>query len=231
MTHWQPADYSLCEPSSIGSIFDRVWRTDLAAPGFCVIDLGPVGSRELRSAMVELHARLGDLLERRTGERFAARTAGRFDQQETTKFHLDGAPELSMLVLGYEPTGVTSRLFLADYSRAAYDLGRTPREFLAEFNPMFRSGEDRLAGYVTEVPEALSGHARIVLVNNSSRPYTPGGTDSLGVLHKAEVPRPTEAEQRVVNSMLLAVDEADRVAPEQLREFVETDRLSPKVNA
>ena len=36
----------------------------------------------------------------------------------------------SMLVLGYEPSKVRSRLFLADYSRAANDLGITPQDFL-----------------------------------------------------------------------------------------------------
>ena len=231
MPSWAPADYLVPNIADVGRVYDLVWRTDFTAPGYCVVDLGPIGSRGLRSAMLQLRTRLGDLLERRTGERFAVRTAGRFDQQETTKFHLDGAPDQSMLVLGYEPSAVASRLFLADYSRAAHDLGRSPGEFLAEYNPMFRAGEDRLAGYVTELPEALSGSARVVLVNNSSRPYSPALTDSLGVLHKAEVPCPTEAAQRVVNSMLLAVGEPDRVGPEQLRAFAETDQLSPKVTA
>ena len=69
----------------------------------------------------------------------------RFDQQETTKFHLDGAPEQSMLMLGYEPSRVVSRLFLADYTRAASDLGITPQLFLTEFNPMYRAEIEKLS--------------------------------------------------------------------------------------
>src|SRR5262245_7439710 len=96
----------------------------------------------------------------------------RFDQQETTKFHLDGAPDASMLMLGYEPSSVRSRLFLADYTRATFDLGIAPQQFLQEFNPMYRRGEKLLSRYVTELPQPADGHARILLINNSSLPFT-----------------------------------------------------------
>jgi hypothetical protein len=123
----------------VEKVFDLVWRSDFTAPGFCLLDTGPgVDSHTLRSWMVELKNRLSDKCFKRTCMKLLYRSMARFDQQETTKFHLDGAPEQSMLMLGYEPSQVHSRLFLADYTHAAFDLGLTPQEFLQDFNPMFR---------------------------------------------------------------------------------------------
>src|SRR2546423_691115 len=119
----------------------------------------------------------------------------RFDQQDTTKFHLDGAPEQSMLMLGYEPSQVQSRLFLGDYTRAAFDLGITPQQFLQDYNPMLRKGEELLARYATELPQPEPGHARILLINNSSLPFTEARSNPLGVMHRAIIVTPNEAEQ------------------------------------
>src|SRR5258708_27001262 len=80
-------------------IFNLVWRFDFSAPGFCLLDLGPaVDSHTLRSSMVTLKTQLSDVLAH-IGKRFIYRSMGRFDQQVTTKFHLDGAPLESMLML------------------------------------------------------------------------------------------------------------------------------------
>jgi hypothetical protein len=159
-------------------VFDAAWRFDFSAPGFCLLDLGPgVDSHGLRSRMLGLKEWLGKVAARRGSVRFTVRSLGRFDQQETTKFHLDGAPDRSLLVLGYEPSEVRSRLSLADYTRCAYDLGIEARRFLDESNPMYRRGEDLLAGYVTELPEPAEGHSRILLINNSSLPFDEAGAN------------------------------------------------------
>jgi hypothetical protein len=151
----------------------------------------------------------------------------RFDQQETTKFHLDGAPEQSMLILGYEPSKIVSRLFLADFTRAAFDLGITPQEFLHDFNPMYKKGEELLVRYVTELPQPGNGHYRILLINNSSLPFTKGRTNPLGVMHKAIIVTPNEAERRIVNSTML-VTEGGEITIEKQQEFVTTDKISQK---
>ena len=162
-------------------VFGMVWRFDFTAPGFCLLDIGPgVDSHMLRSWMVDLKGRLSGVSVHRGGRPFAFRSMARFDQHETTKFHLDGAPEQSMLILGYEPSKVRSRLFLADYTRAAFDLGITTEQFLEEFNPMYRRGEELLGRYVTELSQPDEGHARILLVNNSSLPFNEGRTNPLG---------------------------------------------------
>src|SRR5437016_8851798 len=147
-------------PALAERIFRLVWRFDFTAPGFCVLDFGPgVDSHHLRSWMLALKERLSEVAHHRTGRRFACRSLGRFDQQETTKFHLDGAPAESLLMLGYEPSRVRSRLLLADYSRCAFDLGIDPQRFLSDLNPMYRKGEQALSGYVTELPQPREDHS------------------------------------------------------------------------
>lgn len=216
-------------PSPIAEqVYDQVWRTDFTAPGFCLLDARPeVDSHTLRSWMVELKEWLSQIHVHRTGTAFAFRSMGRFDQQETTKFHLDGAPDQSLLMLGYEPSRVRSRLFLADYSRAAFDLGMTPKQFLKDFNSMYRRGEDQLARYVTELPQPQQGYSRIVLIDNSSLPFEER-RNPLGVLHKAIIDGPDESKQRIVNSAMMVPGAGDEISTEQQREFVETDRISLK---
>ena len=87
--------------------------------------------------MVSLADGLNHLAQERLWAHVRVLSMARFDHQTTTKFHLDGAPEESVLMLGYEPTTVASSLNMADYSRAAADRGVSPEQFLAEFNPMF----------------------------------------------------------------------------------------------
>lgn len=210
-------------------VFDLAWRSDFTANGFAVLDIGPgVDSHTLRSWMVILKQRLSEIGLRRGGKPFAYRSMARFDQQETTKFHLDGAPEQSMLMLGYEPSRVRSRLFLADYTRAAFDLGITPQQFLTEFNPMYKKGEELLGQYVTELPQPTEGHSRIVLINNSSLPFAEARTNTLGVMHKAIIVTPNDAERRIVNSTMLAVG-GEEISVEKQEEFVRTDEISQKV--
>jgi hypothetical protein len=209
-------------------VFDLAWRFDFATPGFCLLDTSSaVDSHTLRFWMVDLKERLSEVAVRRGRRPFMFRWLARFDQQETTKFHLDGAPAQSMLMLGYEPSNVRSRLFLADYTRAAFDLGITPQQFLNDFNPMYRKGEELLNQYVTELPKPTEGHASILLVCNSSLPFTVDGANSLGVMHKAEIVNPSESEHRFVNSAML-VTEGIEISPETKREFLTTNNISKK---
>jgi hypothetical protein len=233
MLTWKPGEYSLdlpAKPEQVGAekVFDLAWRFDFTAPGFCLLDPGPrVDSHTLRSWMVDLKERLSEVGVRRGRPPFIFRSMARFDQQETTKFHLDGAPAESMLILGYEPSRVYSRLFLADYTHAAFDLGITPHQFLQDFNPMYRKGEDLLGRYFTELSLFGVDHARILVVNNSSLPFTEDRTNSLGVMHKAIIVTPDEAERRIVNSTML-VTEGEEIGVEKREEFVRTHKISQK---
>ncbi|MBA4064198.1 MAG: hypothetical protein C0501_10880 [Isosphaera sp.] len=208
----EPADPATATPE----VFARVWRTALDQPGFAVLRFPrPVTSRELRRAMLDLA--------RAFPVPFAVERLGRFDQQVSSKFHRDGAPPASLLLLGYEPTPVRGRLFVADGSRAAAGAGVPLPEFVARFNPMFPAGEAAYRPFVTEL-ELPHGEAHVVAINNSLLPF--GDGNPLGVLHQAVIDRPDPAARRVINSVGLtpAGDHAGK-PPAEVERFVTRDDL------
>lgn len=174
-------------------VFARVWRTTLDRPGFAVVRFaGPVDSRGLRWAMLELFAAFP--------VRFVPERFGRFDQQVSSRFHRDGAPPASLLLLGYEPTTVRSRLWVADVSAAAVAEGKPLNDYLAAFNPMFPVGEAKLGPFVTQL-ELPHGESFVVAINNSQLPFDPAAGNPLGLLHKAVIDEPDPAARRVINSV------------------------------
>ncbi|WP_449070443.1 hypothetical protein [Prosthecobacter sp.] len=163
------------------------------------------------------------------GEPLKYLSLGRFDQQNSTKLHLDGAPERSFLMLGYEPTTVRSVFQIADFFRCAHDLELPPAEFLRLHNPMFSGGAELLRGHITTLTDWQEDRPRIVVINNSmAEPGTPGAT--CGVLHGASIPVPNPQASRVINSTMIAP--ACFVAGDpamQVREFVSTDGISGQI--
>lgn len=216
--------------SQAESIYDLVWRFELTAPGFCLIDTGSeMDSHTLRAWMIALKGQLSHIGVARGRQSFAYRSMGRFDQQETTKFHRDGAPAESLLMLGYEPSNVRSRIFLADSTRAAFDLGISHEHFFVDYNPMYRRGEEVLTPYITELPQPHEGHSRILLVNNSSLSFNEDRSNPLGGMHKAVIDSPSDQERRIVNSTMLVLAAEDEIPLEQQQAFVATDQISKKV--
>src|SRR5262245_48318137 len=203
---WQPAEYTITLPHPLasdladaaGRLFDLVWRTTLNRPGFAVVRFaGPVDSRELRRVMLDLVAAMP--------VKFVPERFGRFDQQVSSRFHCDGAPPASLLLLGYEPTTVRSRLFIADSTRAAVEAGVPMLEFGTRFNPMVPGGEARYVPFVTEL-ELPHGEPYILAINNSHLPLVPGAGNPLGVLHMAVITEPDPSARRVINSVGLTPD-------------------------
>jgi hypothetical protein len=98
----------------MGALHTDVLRRELAAPGWAYLELGPGTTRaSMRAAMRGLAAELSES-ERRLHERGLEPTAlTMFDQGETTPFHVDGGPDESLLMLGYEPTSRASVLRVA----------------------------------------------------------------------------------------------------------------------
>lgn len=223
---WLPSDYCIdaavdgvpCNVSGLArEVYDRVCRTDFRRPGFCLVDLGAGASSEsLRRLMVALKRGLQAVHLERTGLDLVSLSAGRFDQQVSTKLHRDGGPDEGLLILGYEPSGVRSELALADYSRCAFEMGLTPAEFLETHNPMFAAGERLLAPYTTPVACFSNRRYQVVAINNSVAPFsgTVGGWQ--GVLHTATINSPSDSARRVVNSMM--VTPAPLGAPEGVTE-------------
>jgi hypothetical protein len=208
-------------------VFAQVFRRDFSAPGVALVSLGNVAPADLRRLMVALKEALSDLSAARDGRLLAYRSLGRFNQQVTTKYHLDGGPEESYLMLGYEPTEVASALAVADCTRAAHELGITPRRLLEEHNPIFPQHERLLAPYVTPLLGFDPSQSHVLLLNNSSLPYVAGGNNSLGVMHQATVPAPRPDRNRTVNSTMIVPAGAEGLATDaDVRRFLESDEVA-----
>ena len=217
---------SLDVRSIAAEIYRRTCRVNFDAPGFCVLNVGhEIDSVAFRQLMVDLKREMAAIHESTTGRTLAYRSAARFDQQDTTRPHLDGGPDESLLMLGYEPSAVDSELEISDYAKCAFDRGISPKAFMAEYNPMFKPGYDMLRPYTTRVPCFAKADYRIVCINNSCAAYAESQPAWQGTLHTATIRTPDETVSRVINSTMIAsvpVGTADKVDAEALDEFVST---------
>ena len=206
--------------------YTRTGRTDFFQPGFCLIDLGTAGSSEsLRRLMVGLFQSIRGIHREATGSDLICLSAARFDQQVTTRPHRDGAPDQSVLMLGYEPSEVRAELALSDYSKRAFEMGLTPTEFLDQHNPMFRSGEGLLQPYTTRVDRFSNQRYQVLLINNSMATFSTDRPAWQGVLHTATILNPSDGQRRVVNSIMTASvpnGTPEVVTESQLEEFATT---------
>lgn len=227
---WSHADVCLQSPGNelaeaASRVYSRTCRTSLDEPGFCALNLGPaIGSRRLRQWMVDLKQALALIHAGVRGQTLAFLSAARFDQQVTTKFHLDGGPAECFLMLGYEPTEVDSELQIADYAKAAHAVGLSPKEFLARHNPMFQAGLEMIQPYVTTIPCFSQTDYQIVCVNNSWAAMD--GQSWQGTLHAAKIVNANESKRRIINSALIAgvpLDSADGLPELELQDFVTSD--------
>ncbi len=176
--------------------------------------------------MVSLKQELSRLFELRWGEPLQYLSLGRFDQQASTKLHLDGGPERSLLMLGYEPTEVASELLIADYTACARRLGISPAAFMVDHNPMFQAAESVLEDDILRINDWAEDRCRIVVINNSCVPENhPRFT--AGVLHGAHILKPDPTKRRVINSTMLVpgAQDEERTAG-SVHEFLTTDAIS-----
>lgn len=209
--------------------FPLIFRRDFPRPGFALLSFtASVSSRALRRFMLDWKQSLGSLYREEFGHPLSYLSLARFDQQVTTKFHLDASPPESYLMLGYEPTSVRSAVALADYTRAAHEWGIDVPTLLSDFNPMFGPHEERLLPYVTQLPELDNGRSHVLLINNSSLTYEPGRGHSLGVMHQATILRPDPQASRVVNSIMLAAGE-ERESAELLERFATSQEVAGEI--
>lgn len=213
----------------LARIYGQVFRTDFEAPGVALVSFArPIASRALRASMLQLKRALNDLHRKATGKSLVYLSMGRFDSQVTTKFHLDGAPDEAFLMLGYEATPVHSALSVADYSRAARDWKMEPRQLLSECNPMFADNEKKLLPYISKLEVFDPAQSQILLLNNSSQPFTVGSQNFLGVMHQATI-TPDPGAQRIIDSTMIstAADPADEpMTAEAQRVFAETAEIT-----
>ncbi|MCB9659252.1 MAG: hypothetical protein R3B40_14440 [Polyangiales bacterium] len=170
---------SLDHPSLHGAIL----RRDERQPGWATIDLGPhAGARALREAQHRL-ARGLDREERRLRGRGLIPTALTFfDQGETTPFHVDGGPDESVLLLGYEPSARTSRLRVVDLPHAAAE-AQSIAAYLASRPNGFPADDPRLSALAIDIPRDATHFVLVALCNSVMEP----GHGWRGLLHQATV--------------------------------------------
>ena len=191
-------------------VYAQVFRTAFDAPGFALLSFRKsISSLELRALMWTLKKTLDTLHHQATGKHLVYLSMGRFDSQTTTKFHLDGAPDEAFLMLGYEGSPVRSELEIADYSKAAHDWGITPKQLLADCNPMYADNEKRLLPYAARLSAFDPAHSHILLLNNSSLPYSENGKNLLGVMHQATITPDSQARRIINSTMMITASSSD----------------------
>ena len=211
-------------------VYRLTCRTDFDAPGFCLLNLGrELSSVEFRQAMVELMRAMSGIHEVVAGDSLTYLSAARFDQQTSTKPHLDGGPAENFLMLGYEPSEIGSQPAVYDYSRCALEHGIQPRDVMEKHNPMFRAGLEMLQPYATELSCFSSCDYQILCINNSCTKIDAARTSWLGILHTAIVPNPDESKRRVINSTMICPTRyalGQTLGKEAIQEFINTTKVS-----
>ena len=209
----------------VEQVYHVVCRVQLNQPGACLVDLGcDVTSLELRGFMVRLKSLLSDTHSRiRPGQFLGFATMGRYDQQNSTRLHIDNGPKESILMLGYEATEVESRFSLADYSACAESLGISPEMFLSLYMPTTRACPP-LEPFTKEIDSYRASSNQVVLINNSQASSF-NGEQWQGLLHTADIPKPDPLLTRVINSTMIVPcesGESEPVCKETQKEFATT---------
>ncbi len=217
---------SLELPALAREVYRRTCRTDFSEPGFCLVNLGTaLDSHTFRRMMVDLKREMAVIHEAEWGRTLQYLSLGRFDQQTSTKPHLDSGPEECFLMLGYEPSEVPSVLEISDYSKCAFEMELTPQEILTKHNPMFQSGYQMLRPYTMRLPCFSEADFQIVCINNSFAPFSTEKSVWQGTLHNATVIAPDESKRRVINSTLIAsapIGAKEMILKSEEDEFIET---------
>lgn len=227
-------DYFLS--TSMGSLFKftefiykKVFRTNFSEPGFVIIEFEPsLTSEKLRKCMVSLKNDLSQIHKDKFEKKLLYQWMGRFDQQETTKFHLDNADDQSFLMLGYEPSVIKSKLYFADYLQFAKSINISVEEYFEKYKPMFTTGEKELKPYITEIDDFREDTHKIVLINNSNTNQLEG---TLGVFHKAEIIQKNLTKERVINSTMLYsgnIKDRESFSNQQQQNFITTNKIRKK---
>ena len=205
-------------------LYQRVCRTDFTMPGFCVINFGTsISSISFRQLMVDIKREMALIHEQLTGNTLIYISAGRFDQQTSTKPHLDGGPDESLLMLGYEPSEIKAEVEISDYVLCAKNLGVTPKDFMSLHNPMFHEGYELLRPYSYRLNCFDPAAFQVIAINNSSA--FNDGNSWLGTLHTATIPNPDESKRRIINSTMIApalAGTADAISAIELNDFINT---------
>lgn len=207
-------------------IYESIFRDSTNDSGFYFQDMGKqIDSKTFRQIMIELKEGLSNLCKKRSNKRLNYHWMGRFNHQHTSGFHRDNAAEHSFLILGYEPTKVDSRVYLADYTKLI------EKENIS-LNTYFHSDQEEnvaskdwsLKPYVSELTPFYKDTFRLVILDNSKS----FNEKTFGVFHRGEVLKSIDGEDRVINSIMLHLCDSEteeQHTQKQIRDFVNTDRI------
>ena len=210
----------------IDKIYSSVFRKSYDEFGFIILTFErEMNSLLLRKLMIKIKEELSKKCQDEFEEALDFYWLGRFNQQNTTKYHRDNAPKDSYLMLGYEPTKVESKLSFADYHQLVVEKNIPIDKYYDLHNPIFKDGEELLKPYINLVENFDKTAYKIVLMNNSDLT----SKKTCGVLHKAEIVKKDLTESRVINSIMLylkPLDAPNSKTKEEEIEFLETNEIS-----
>jgi hypothetical protein len=169
-------------------VYEAVFRTTPTEPGYAY--WVPEGTQPLTQTMQEIIDALAPFYP----APFAFVHRETFDQQNTTRFHRDGGPDNSYLLLGYEPSLVPSTLRIADTWRVATERGESVEEFLNTHPLLSPELPSVLSTHTTTITAFDHNRAFIVLINNSVKS---------GVLHQATIGEPNPDLTRTIHSWMV----------------------------
>lgn len=209
--------------NEIQAIYNAVFRNSTKQPGFYYRDFGyQIDTKTFRQQMVYLKSELSKLCELQLNKQLNYQSLGRFDHQHSSKFHRDSTAESpSFLVLGYEPTKVDSKVYIADFTKYLEHKSLSLGEFFEDGHNVILDKNKRSNSYVTELFPFCNKSYRLLFLNNS---------ESFGVFHSAEIARMIDGEDRVINYMMmylsdLNIEEQCRYTSQDVVDFVNTDKI------
>lgn len=218
-------EISAFNEEALDKIYRAVFRPTTNEPGFYHLDLGTeIDSKAFRKQMVELKERLSRTCQLHQNKQLNYQWMSRTNHRNSSQFHIDTAPEQSILMLGYEPSTVESKVYLADYTRFLEENELSAQDYFRNsINGNFAPNDEELTPYVSELTPFPKDHYRIVVINNS-RSF---GQKTYGVFHRGEVPDNLVQEDRLVNAIMLAVCESgieETYGDHMIKNFMTTDQ-------
>ena len=207
----------------VNNIYKEVFRQSTVNSGFCYFDFGKeIDSKSFRQVMVNLKESLSEICTTTLNKKLIYQSIGRFNHQNSSRFHRDTAENHSFLMLGYEPTKVDSKVYVADYSKYI-EVQNIPLLHYFENDEANNTikNYDGLEPYITELNPFSKNHFRLLIVNNS-KSFT---EKTYGVFHRGEIPNKLEQENRVLNYMMLHLCDnlvEERYSNEIVNDFINT---------
>ncbi|MEO1052283.1 MAG: hypothetical protein AAFX87_16745 [Bacteroidota bacterium] len=212
--------------SKINAIYDAVFRGSTEQPGFYFQDFGKqIDSKTFRQLMVELKSGLSRICELRSDKQLNYQWMGRFNHQHSSGFHRDSAEAHSFLMLGYEPTNVDSKVFVADYSKLIESHNVSLEAYFEGTQDINTANNNHpISPFVTELAPFPKDHYRLLLVNNSKS----FEEKTYGLFHRGEVAHKIDGEDRIINSLMLHM--CDKSVEEQfdssaIMDFIHTEKV------